>query len=222
MQIIRNRLFMAASIGHLVLDIFNSAGPVIVAFLSVELGLNNTMIAVAIGTYQFAGSLSQPIFGWLADRYGGRWLMGLSVIWTVGFLVASIFAAQTGLFWPFLVLYVLAALGSGAFHPVGTKFAALTATKRAATFTALFFLFGQFGLATGPALTGFMLDTIGLIGFPLMALCAIPFLLFVLSTRVPGEGKEQSQPEITSSQPAPNSTPEAPLEMPWGSLGILC
>ena len=149
MSLFRNRLFMAASLGHMLLDIFNSSGPVLVAFLSVSMGLSNTLVALAVGLYQFTGAFSQPLFGWLADRRDNRWMMGLSVAWTIGFLMLAIFAAQTGVFWLFLVPFVLASLGSGFFHPIGAKYAALRVTQRAATATAFFFLFGQFGLATG-------------------------------------------------------------------------
>ncbi len=193
MTIFRNRLFMASSLGHLILDIFNSAGPVLVAFLSVSMGLDNKSVALAIGLYQFTGAFSQPVFGWLADRHGGRGMMGLSIAWTIGFLVLAIFTAQSGLFWWFLIPFALASFGSGAFHPVGTKFAALTVTKRAATATALFFLFGQSGLAIGPILAGAILEHVGLIGLPILAIFTIPVILFVLATPVPAVNAQDAQ-----------------------------
>lgn len=219
MSIFRNRLFMSAGIGHMVLDIFNSAGPVIVAFLSASLGLNNTLIAIAIGTYQLVGAFSQPIFGWVADRYGGVRLMGLSVIWTVGFLMVAVFAAQTGVFWLFLVPYVLASLGSAAFHPIGTKYSALTATTKAATYTAFFFLFGQFGLALGPFLSGFVLDNIGIIGLPLMAALVVPLLWFVTTAPVPVSEQKRSKVQAVRDEVEPPKSITSSL--PWKSLIIL-
>ena len=85
--IFEDRLFWAASLAHMMLDIFNSAGPILVAFISVAMGLDNTQVGLAIGLYQFAGAIGQPLFGWLADKYGDRGAMGLSVGWTIGFLL---------------------------------------------------------------------------------------------------------------------------------------
>lgn len=218
MSIFRNRLFMAAGLGHMVLDIFNSSSPVLIAFLSAPMGLSNTLVALAVGTYQFAGAFGQPIFGWLADRHGNRWMMGLSVSWTVGFLVLAIFIAQTGLFWLFLIPFALASFGSASFHPIGTKYAALTATRKAATATAFFFLFGQFGLATGPLLTGAILDRVGTMGLPVFALFTIPLLLFVLTTPLPAPATIV-QPGL--DQPAFPKAPRTAEKIAWGSIIML-
>ncbi len=216
MSIFRNRLFMAAGLGHMVLDIFNSSSPVLIAFLSVPMGLSNTLVALAVGTYQFAGAFGQPIFGWLADRHGNRWMMGLSVSWTVGFLVLAIFIAQTGLFWLFLIPFALASFGSASFHPIGTKYAALTATRKAATATAFFFLFGQFGLATGPLLTGAILDRVGTMGLPVFALFTIPLLLFVLTTPLPAPATIPGLDEPVSPK-----APRTAEKIAWGSIIML-
>ena len=235
MSIMRDRLFLSASIGHMILDIFNSSISVLVAFLSLSMGLNNAMVALALGLYQFAGAFSQPIFGYLGDRYGGPRMMGFSVAWTIGLLVSAIFAAQTGVFWLFLIPFTLASLGSGAFHPVGTKYAALTATRRAATATALFFLFGQLGLATGPLLAGFMLDYVGLMGMPMVAILTIPVILFVITTPMPAEAKPTPATPTppTSVQEAGGTRTRwidriawvrripAVHHIPWGSISIL-
>jgi FSR family fosmidomycin resistance protein-like MFS transporter len=218
MSIFRNRLFMATGLGHTLLDIFNSSGPVLVAFLSAQLGWSNTMIALAIGLYQTMGAISQPFFGWLADRYGGRWQLGLGVTWTIGFLVLAIFAAQSGDFYLFLVPFVLASFGSAAFHPIGAKYAAITATRQAATATAFFFLFGQFGLGTGPLLTGAILDRFGLIGLPVLALFAIPILLFILTTAGP---KGEVKPAVPQSKSSPDIVRAERRVIPWGPIGIL-
>lgn len=216
----------------MILDIFNSSGPVLVAVLSAQMGLSNSLVAISLGTYQFMGAFSQPFFGWLADRNGGRWIMGLSVAWTIGFLALSIFAAQTGEFWLFVVPFTLAALGSGAFHPAGTKFSALQSTGRAATATAFFFLFGQLGLATGPVLSGYVLETIGLIGIPIMALLAVPIILFVLTTPVPKLETTSSDvisPDVLLDQPSKNTTSWVGITLlivhtffrSWAQIGIV-
>src|SRR5919201_928278 len=61
------------------------------------------------------GSLSQPLFGWLADRFGTRFT-GLALAWTALTFSTLGFAPS----FPALVAMAAAAgLGSGAFHPFG-------------------------------------------------------------------------------------------------------
>jgi FSR family fosmidomycin resistance protein-like MFS transporter len=164
------------------------------------------------------GAISQPFFGWAADRYGGRWQLGLGVTWTIGFLILAIFAAQSGGFVLFLVPFVLASLGSAAFHPIGAKYAAFTATRQAATETAFFFLFGQLGLGTGPILSGAILSWVGPMGLPVLALLTIPLLIFIIAT--PGPAGEVTS--VRKAIPGPESSRSSRMSsIPWGAIGIL-
>ncbi|HEY85297.1 MAG TPA: MFS transporter [Chloroflexi bacterium] len=181
MNILRNRLFLAVALGHTTIDIFNSAGPVLIVFLSVSMGLSNAQIGLAVSLYALAGSISQPVFGWLGDQYGHRWLAGLGLAWTAGFMVLATVLAQSGDFLWLLIPFTLASLGSGAFHPVAVTSAGAVSIKRVATATALFFLFGQMGLAAGPLIGGIVLDYVGIKGLQLLALGALPIILFVLT-----------------------------------------
>jgi FSR family fosmidomycin resistance protein-like MFS transporter len=160
MVIPRSRLFWSVSISHLVIDTFNASVPVILTFLSATLlRLSNTEIGLAVSLYQMLSAVSQPFAGWLADRTGGRWLGAGGVAWTVGMqMLALVLAMTTGQYVLFVIPLVLAALGSGAFHPVGTMHAAGRA-RRASGDMAIFFMMGQMGGALGPALTGTLLDS---------------------------------------------------------------
>lgn len=152
-------LFRAMCIGHFTIDLFNAMGPVLLAFISGHvMGLTNTQIGIAISGYQLAGAFSQPFFGFQADKTGGRWLGAGGVAWTLSFLVLAMFGATTGQYWAMLVPFVLAALGSGAFHPIGAMYASEVNSTRAAHYTSIFFLSGQLGGGLGPALIGFLLD----------------------------------------------------------------
>ena len=137
-----------------------SIGPVLLAFLSVSiLPLTNTQIGLMISATQLMGAISQPGFGLLADRNGGRWLGAGGVAWTVGFFMVALVGAQTGHFWLVFFPFVFRAVGSGAFHPAGSMHAANTDQNRSASSMAYFFLMGQLGLAMGPFLAGQLLDT---------------------------------------------------------------
>src|SRR5262245_289963 len=169
LNIFRNRLFLAVASGHFVVDVLNSTGPVLMAVLAVSLKLSYSQIGLALTLYTFAGSLSQPVFGWLADRFRGRpvFLAGLGTLWMIVCLAAMAFQTNWMLILPF---FLLAALGSGLFHPIGTSTAGAVSHARAGSATSLFFFSGQMGLALGPALGGWLFQSSGSSG--ILPLCA--------------------------------------------------
>jgi len=156
----RQPLFWAVSVGHMTNDFFMSMGPVLLVFLGTAiLPMSVAQIGLAVGARDILGAVSQPLFGWLSDRTGDRWLGAGGVAWVVTWLMVSMALALTGRFWLMVVPFALSALGSGAFHPVGSMYAAGTDPARQASSIAYFFLFGQTGLAIGPALAGLLLDS---------------------------------------------------------------
>lgn len=159
MHIPRNRLFWAVSLGHLTNDTFTSMPSVLLAFISVNvLPLNNAEIGLILGVAALVGALTQPVFGLLADRSGGRWLGAGGVAWTVGMMLLALVAAERGAAGLMALAFIIPLVGSGAFHPVGAKYAAESDPTHSASNMAYFFLMGQLGLALGPALAGRLLD----------------------------------------------------------------
>ena len=164
MSLLRDRSFLAASLAHFSVDLLNAQRPVLLTVLSGPLGLTNSLIGLVSMLYTFAGSLSQPVFGWLADRFGGRRLAFWGIIW-----MAALFALALSAPGPAsLALLVLAAFGSGAFHPAGTveatEIGRIRVGGRQATAAATFILFGQVGYSIGPALGGLLIDRWGTSG----------------------------------------------------------
>ncbi len=173
MNLPRSRVFWAVALGHLTNDVFISMGPVLLAFLSVTImPMTNTQIGLVVSATQLLGAVVQPGFGLIADRTGGRWLAAGGVLWTVSFLMLALVGAQTGQFWLFAVPFVMRAIGSGAFHPAGAKHSAESNINRSASSLSYFFLFGQSGLAIGPAVAGCLLD---MANPDIMGLFAKPF-----------------------------------------------
>jgi FSR family fosmidomycin resistance protein-like MFS transporter len=97
-----------------------------------------------------------------------------------------------------VVMILLAALGSGLFHPIGTSFVASLRTKSTNTSTALFFLGGQMGLALGPVLGGVLFDLWGRVGIlPLSLLALVPAVMMWVTVR---QGKTIDMPAVTEQQ----------------------
>jgi FSR family fosmidomycin resistance protein-like MFS transporter len=152
MRLFRQPAFLAVALSHFSVDILNGQVGVLLAVLSVPLRLNNASIGLIATTYTVVGSLSQPVFGWLSDRYGSRWTTAGGVLWMA--VCFSLVALAPG-YWAILFL-IIGALGSAAFHPPGansaTQVGHVHMAGRAATAASLFFLFGQGGLSLGPAI----------------------------------------------------------------------
>lgn len=159
MYIPRKARFWAVSLGHLVNDMFMSMRGVLLAFINSFLWpMTGREIGLAISLVELTGAISQPFFGWLADKTGGRLVGSLGILWTVGFMsLAIVIASAGGSYWLFVLPMALAGLGSGAFHPVGAMHSTGSEPSRAASNAAWFFLLGQLGLGIGPALAGLIL-----------------------------------------------------------------
>lgn len=159
MNLPRQRLFWAVSLGHMTNDTFISMSSVLLAFISVNvLPMSTVQIGAILSITALLGALAQPFFGWLADRSGGRLLGAGGVAWTVVLTLLAVLAAEGGYFWLMVLAFIIPAIGSGAFHPVGSMYAAASDKKYAASNLSYFFLMGQLGLALGPALAGLLLN----------------------------------------------------------------
>jgi FSR family fosmidomycin resistance protein-like MFS transporter len=158
MLLVRDKLFSIVGLSHFAVDVLNGQRSVLFVYLAVALGLSNTQLGFFSTAYILIAALLQPLFGLFADRFGGRWAIAGGTFWIGAFFTLGLLTP--GL--PALAFFVLASLGSGAFHPAGTMQATLVGRARYAgretTASSYFFLFGQTGLFVGPLLGGFMLQ----------------------------------------------------------------
>ncbi|MCC6625872.1 MAG: MFS transporter [Chloroflexi bacterium] len=167
----RNRSLWTVMSGHFAVDHFSGLMPALYPLLVASLSLSVAQIGLLAAVYQTALSLTQPVFGWLADRVGTRWLSGLAVLW-----MAAAFAALgwAGEFGTLLALAALAGLGSGAYHPMGAMNASLViAPRQRNTAMSLYTLGGTAGVALGPIVGA---TVMGLLGKQATALLALPGL----------------------------------------------
>jgi MFS family permease len=86
MQLLLDALFSSVALGHMIVDMMNGQRSVLLTYWSAELGLTNTTYAAITTLYVCVASLSQPVFGWLSDRYGrSRLLAAGGILWMAGF-----------------------------------------------------------------------------------------------------------------------------------------
>lgn len=224
MSLIRNRSLLRLSLAHLALDLYPSMVPIMLPFLVASLHLTYTQAGL-VATASLAGSsLTQPLFGYLADRFTPRILGPLVVIWTAAFMVSAAYA------WDYPVLLgciLLAALGSAAFHPQGAAQASVISGERRATSLALFSSGGSIGYALGPLIGGIVFSNLGLRGAVLLLLPALVVLPLLLA-RPPVEGAERRAPLVTRGPIERLPTPRLAVVSvamiiilrPWASMSL--
>lgn len=195
---LRERPFLAVSLTHFFVDILNNGRNLLVALLAVSLGLTNAQVGIALLLYNVGNALSQPLFGWLADRIGARLLVIGGLGWMIFFYTIASLAGD----WLALIALTVASIGSGAFHPTGTMVASRTSMTHRSRMTALFFMAGQLGLFLGPVLAGIMLDAYGRPGYILLPILAITALASSWRWLIDAPAAPRLQPKPT---PAPQT-----------------
>jgi len=177
MPLLFDTLFSSIALGHFMVDLLNGSRSVLLAYLSEPLGLTNTNIALISTLYVWTASMTQPIFGWLTDRFGPRWLASGGLLWMmIFFMLAMFLPGKESLFF-----LVVASLGSAALHPAGAMQATLRGRThyagRETTAASFFFMFGQMGFFFGPIIAGPLLGTFGLYGLLIPAGLCLPVAL---------------------------------------------
>lgn len=155
------RLLGLLALGHLVIDTNQGSLPAILPFLRTALDLSYAATATIVLTANVTSSLTQPLFGYLADRTARRWLLPLSV------LLSSIGIALVGLapsYGMVLVLVLISGFGVAAFHPEGYRTATRVAGDRKATGLSIFSTGGNIGISIGPPLITALIVGFGLPG----------------------------------------------------------
>lgn len=192
-SLLKNVTLWSLTLGHFSVDMLAGAMPIAVGlYLKDALGLTLAQIGLLLGAYQMTSSLTQPLFGYLSDRYGGRWFAVGGLVWLavlqglVGFMPT---------FESALIIAALAGLGSAAFHPQGASGANIAAGEQKSAGVAMFMLGGNGGFAVGPILAALVMGAMGVRGTAVLGLVGLliaPFLYF-LTGRAQKQGSDKKK-----------------------------
>jgi FSR family fosmidomycin resistance protein-like MFS transporter len=163
---IDGRAMAALSAGHLATDFAGGALPALIPFLVAKFDLSYTLAAVLVLASAISGSVVQPLFGLWSDRRGAIWLLPAGVA-TGG--VGMALAAAASAYWVAVVFVIVSGLGTAAYHPEGSKFAAYVSGRRRASGMSLFSIGGNLGFGLGALATTPLVVTLGLHGGLLLA-----------------------------------------------------
>jgi MFS transporter, FSR family, fosmidomycin resistance protein len=148
--LLQHRALAVFMMGHFTVDMFGGLMPVLYAIMADEFDLSNADIGLIALAYTSASSLSQPLFGYLADRFGSRYFAVASMMWSAGMVGLAGLAPSYAML---IFISAMAGLGSGAYHPQGASNAAAVAGEmRRNTAMSVYTVGGTAGYSLGPVL----------------------------------------------------------------------
>jgi FSR family fosmidomycin resistance protein-like MFS transporter len=173
------RAMTALSGGHLAVDFAGGALYVLIPYLHDKFHLSYTLAAVLVLCSALSGSVVQPLFGLWSDRRGAIWLIPAGIAASgIGMALAAV-SPTYGLV---VLLVIVSGLGTAAFHPEGSKFAAYVSGRRRASGMAFFSVGGNLGFGLGALAAALLVGALGLDGGLVLAVpgLAVSAVLFSL------------------------------------------
>ncbi|HEX6490413.1 MAG TPA: MFS transporter [Gaiellaceae bacterium] len=169
------RAMAALSAGHGATDFAGGALPALLPFLVDRFDLSYTLAALVMLASAVSSSIVQPLFGLWSDHRGALWLLPSGVAIAGAGTALACIAPSYALV---LLFVVISGLGTAAYHPEGSKFAAFASGRRRASGMSLFSIGGNLGYALGPTLATPLILALGLEGGLLLA---VPSLVVALA-----------------------------------------
>jgi FSR family fosmidomycin resistance protein-like MFS transporter len=166
-EFLRSGKLLTLMLGHLTVDMYVGVIPVLIPLLIGRFKLSLATVGLVSLAYSGMAAVSQPLFGFLADRFGTRFT-GVALAWTaitfalVGFVTS----------FPLLLLLAFASgLGSGAFHPMAAlDVRALLPAWRRGFGMSVYVTAGTVGVALGPLIGILLFHVYGIHGTGLLVL----------------------------------------------------
>lgn len=167
-------LLAAMAVGHAVNDFSIGITGSMIPTLEAKFSLGLGAIAGIVGIMGFMGNVSQPFAGFFIDRSRTAAIMLLTPVCTG----ASLLVGFTQTWTQATVLFFLAGISFGVFHPLAFLLARSTLVGRPALATAIYISFGFLGVSSGSWIAGAWLEQRGLEAFYLFYLLPLLMVLF--------------------------------------------
>jgi len=193
--------FYLLSAAHFITDVYSSFLTPLMPIIITIFKLTLTQAGYLITTYAVVASVVQPLFGWLSDRIGRKYIIALSPLFAVIFLSLLTSFSNVNLF---IMTLILGGMAVSAFHPVGASLAHTLHKNNPGLGMALFIALGTIGTSFGPAYISWIVSRYQpersfLAAIPGIIFCVIFIFIFKVSAAddkiVEDESKkEQSYP----------------------------
>ncbi len=170
-------------ITHIFMDGSSSTVTPLLKVLGVHHEVSDTAMGWVAGCLFACVSFSQPLFGYIYDRFRAYWLMPVAVL-VIGCSLACVGLVDS--FAALLLLVTVGGLACGAFHPMGTAMAGSLDERRRPLIIAIFIFAGALGVGFGPLLISRLVAAHGLGAtawllaamIPVVAIAILAFLTY--------------------------------------------
>jgi MFS transporter, FSR family, fosmidomycin resistance protein len=216
LSVLKDPVLLTLTMGHFTLDMYAGVLPVLYPLLRDEFDLSYKTVGLVSLAYTGVAALAQPLFGWIADRFGTRYL-GLALMWTAGTFATLGFATT---FPMLLVMAALAGFGSAAYHPMGALAASAAIPEgQRNTGMSVYISGGTIGVACGPLIGGVLFDLFGREGAAAMIVPGAAIAGWILiQTRAARRAALARGPITPRPRPAPVPIPLVPLAAAVGVM----
>ena len=177
----RNKYLLTLGTAHIFTDMNSGALPAMLPFLIAAGGLKYAEAAGLTFAVAISSTLTQPVFGFIADKMSKVWF------WPFGVLLAGGGLSLIGFFpnhyWIMFIAAMICGIGIAAFHPEGARIANRMAGKKKGSGMSLFTVGGNIGIGVGPLIVTPALVYLGLKGsfvlaIPAITMCVVLFFLY--------------------------------------------
>ncbi len=161
------------TMGHFVTDLYPAFLPPLLPLLISKFQISLTSASLLATVLSFSASLTQPLFGFLFDKFGGRKMIVFSPV--VAGLSMSLIGVAPG-YWFLILLLILCGLGAASYHPEAAALTASLSGGRRTRSVSIFMFGGNLGYSLGPFLILIVVAGLGLnwsfvASLPALAMC---------------------------------------------------
>jgi MFS family permease len=192
------------SVVHTMSHLYQLALPPLFPFMVADLNMGYAQLGLLMSALFVSTAVLQTPCGFLVDRIGGRWVLGIGLVLFAGAMALVPWAAGYG-WWAMAALMVVAGIGNAVFHPA--DFALMASSVREQRLGRAFSVHsigGNLGTAAAPPLMIALaaiwdwrtaLIAVGLVGIA----CALAFPLFADAVK---EGRSRKKRKADGEQVA--------------------
>ena len=158
------KIIKTLALGHFITDAYSGFLNPIMPFIAAKIGISMAVAALLISFSNLTSNLSQPFFGFIADKWQRRFF----IFW--GMIMASVFLSFLGIahnIYSLILCLILGHMGVSFFHPQATSIVShyskcLADSKDMSIFIAM----GTIGFSLGPAISSGIAEIWGLEKLP--------------------------------------------------------
>ena len=154
-------------LGHFTVDVYANLLPPLLPIFKEMYGLSYAATAGLTSIFAITSTLIQPIFGYLADRYGKKWIAALGVAWVAVLMCALGIAPGYA---AIVAIVAFAGIGSAMFHPQGAAMVPKVSGSRKGLGVSIFAAGGSIGYSVMPLIAVMIVGWFGLRSLPLLIL----------------------------------------------------